>query len=91
MLVPLPLTELEIVTLEAAVANVPHPRMRRRAQVVLGHHRDLCLDQLAILYAVGYNAVSRWLLRWKRHGVADLAEGLRAGRPPKLPEPVQKK
>ena len=95
MLAPLPLTESEIVTLEAAAANGPHPRMRRRAQAVLGHHRGLCLGQLATLYAVGYNAVSgwqlRWLLGWQRHGVAGLAEGMRAGRPPKLPEPVQKK
>ena len=89
MLAPLPLTESEIVTLEAAAANGPHPRMRRRAQAVLGHHRGL--GQLATLYAVGYNAVNCWLLRWQRHGVAGLAEGMRAGRPPKLPEPVQKK
>ena len=72
MLASLPLTESEIVTLEAAAANGPHPRMRRRAQAVLGHHRGLRLDQLATLYAVGYNAVSRWLLRWQRHGVAGL-------------------
>ena len=91
MLAPLPLIESEIVTLEAAAANGPHPRMRRRAQAVLGYHRGLCLDQLATLYAVGYNAVSRWLLRWQRYGVAGLAEGPRAGRPSKLPEPVQKK
>ena len=91
MLALLPLTESEIVALEAAAANGPHPRMRRRAQAVLGHHRGLCLGQLATLYAVGYNAVSCWLLRWQRHGVAGLAEGMRAGRPPKLPEPVQKK
>ena len=90
MSIPLPLTESEIVTLEAAAANGPYPRMRRRAQAVLGHHRGLCLGQLVTLYAVGYNAVSRWLLRWQRHGLAGQAEGLRAGRPPKLPEPVQK-
>ena len=87
----MPLTESEIVTLEAAAANGPHPRMRRRAQAVLGHHQGLCPGQLATLYAVGYNAVSRWLLRWQRQGVAGLAEGTRAGQPPKLPEPVQKK
>ena len=78
-------------TLEAAAANGPHPRMRRRAQAVLGNHRGLCLGQLVTLYAVGFNAVSRWLLRWRRQGVAVLAEGMRAGRPLKLAEPVQKK
>ena len=64
MLVPQPLTESEIMTLEAVAANGPHPRMRRRVQVVRGHHRGLRLGYLASLHAVGYNAVSYWLLRW---------------------------
>ena len=88
MLTPLPLNESEIVTLKAAATNGPHPRMRRRAQAVLGHHRGLCLGQLAALYAMGYNVVSRWLLRWQRQGVVGLAEGMRAGHTLKLPEPV---
>ena len=51
-------------TLEVVAANGPHPRMRRRFQVVRGHYRGLRLGQLASLYAVGYNAFSCWLLRW---------------------------
>ena len=61
MLAPLPLNESKIVTLKVAATNGPHPRMRRRAQAVLGHHRGLYLSQLAALYAVGYNVVSRGL------------------------------
>ena len=91
MLAASPLTEPEITTLEAAAAHGPHPRMRRRAQAVLGHHRGLTLNQLAALYAVGRNAVSRWLLRGQRLGVAGVAQGPRAGRPPKLGETAQKK
>ena len=52
-----------------------------------GHHRGLRLCQLASSYAVSYNAVSSWLLRWQRQGVAGLAglaEGTRAGRPPQI-------
>lgn len=64
MLAPQPLTESEIMTLEAVAANGPHPRMRRRAQAVRGHHRGLRLGQLASSYVVGYNAISGWLLRW---------------------------
>jgi transposase len=37
------------------------------------------------------NAISRWLSRWQRFGLAGLAEGARAGRPPKLAEAAEKK
>ena len=88
---PLPLTEAETVTLEACAAHGPHPRMRRRAQAVLGHHRGLTMNQLATHFAVGRNAVSRWLLAWQRQGVVGLREGHRSGRPPKLGQAAQKK
>lgn len=91
LLAPLPLTAPEITTLEAAAAGGPHPRMRRRAQAVLGHHRGSRIEALATFFAVGYNTVSEWLRRWQQHGLAGLAEGARSGRPPKLPPPVKKK
>ncbi len=91
ILAPLPLTDLEIMTLEAAAARGPHPRMRRRAQAVLGHHRGTTPDQLATLFAVGYNTVGIWLRRWEDAGLAGLAEGQRSGRPAKLPPLAKKK
>ena len=95
MLAPLALDALEIDTLEACALHGPHPRMRRRAQAVLAHHRGLCIDQLVTAFGAQRNAVSRWLSRWlsrwQRLGLAGLAEGRRAGRPPKLPEAAQKK
>lgn len=90
LLASLPLTAPEITTLEAAAAQGPHPRMRRRAQVVLGHHRGATVHQLATLFAVGYNTVGIWLRRWQELGLAGLAEGQRSGRPPKLPPAVKK-
>ncbi|WP_143080257.1 helix-turn-helix domain-containing protein [Hymenobacter arizonensis] len=90
-LAPLDLTAAEITTLEAAAARGPHPRMHRRAQAVLGHHRGSGIGQLAALFAVGYNTVSGWLRDWQAHGVAGLAEGKRTGRPPKLPRVVKEK
>lgn len=90
-LAPLALTAPEIITLEAAVARGPHPRMRRRAQAVLGHHRGTGIASLAAFFAVGYNTASGWLRDWQAYGVAGLAEGKRAGRPPKLPPEVKKK
>ena len=91
MLAPLALDAPEIETLEACALRGPHPRMRRRAQAVLAHHRGLCIDQLAAAFGAHRNAVGRWLSRWQRLGLAGLAEGRRAGRPPKLPETAQKK
>ncbi|MBT2559236.1 helix-turn-helix domain-containing protein [Hymenobacter sp. ISL-91] len=91
ILAPLPLTALEITTLEAACARGPHPRMRRRAQAVLGHHRGASISSLATLFGVQYNTLSQWLRNWRRHGLAGLAEAGRSGRPTKLPSAVKKK
>ncbi len=91
MLAPLALSAPEIMTLEAAAVQAPHPRMRRRAQAVLGHHRGMSMDQLAAFYAVGRNAVSRWLTRWQQIGLVGLYEGARSGRPTKLAAESKKK
>jgi len=58
---------------------------------VLAHHRGLCIDQLVVAFGAHRNAVGRWLSRGRRLGLAGLAEGRRAGRPPKLPVAAQKK
>ena len=92
MLLPAtPLSAEEITTLEACSLHGPHPRQRRRALAVLGHHRGQALPQLATLFAVRYATVHGWLRAWQRHGLAGLAEGPRAGRPPKLAVAAQKK
>ena len=91
MLAPLALDASEVEPLEAGALRGPHPRMRRRAQAVLAHHRGLRIDQLAAAFGAHRNAVGRWLSRGQRLGLAGLAEGRRAGRPPTLPEPAQKK
>lgn len=89
MLLPLPLTEDETTTLEAC--SLHGPRMRRRALAVLGHHRGQSLGQLAGLFAVRYATVHAWVHAWLDHGLAGLAEGPRAGRPPALAAAAQKK
>ena len=90
-LAPLPLSASEISTLAAATSRGPHPRMRRRAQTVPGHHRGASIGQLATLFAVDYNTGSEWLRRWRDQGLAGLAEGRRSGRPTKLPSTAKKK
>ncbi len=91
LLPPTSLIAAEIVTLEACSLHGPHPRQRRRALAILGHHRGQSLPQLAALFAVRYATVHDWLGAWQQGGIAGLAEGHRAGRPPKLTEAAQKK
>ncbi|HEX8327487.1 MAG TPA: helix-turn-helix domain-containing protein [Hymenobacter sp.] len=91
LLPPTPLAPPEIVTLEACSLHGPHPRQRRRALAVLGHHRGQSLPQLATLFAVRYATVHDWLHAWQQHGIAGLAEGHRTGRPPKLLAAAKKK
>ena len=91
MLPATPLTAVELTTLEHHSRHAGHHRERRRALAILGHHRGQSLPQLAVLFAVRYATVHDWLSRWQDHGVAGLAEGARAGRPPKLDAPAQKK
>jgi transposase len=91
MLPNTPLTSEELTTLEACSLHARHPRQRRRAQAILGHHRGHSLTQLAAFYAVRYATVHAWLQAWQDYGLAGLAEGKRAGRPPKLDVPTQKK
>lgn len=86
-----PLTGPEIVTLEACSHHGPHARTRRRAQAVLAHSRGLSLPQLARVFAVDYTTAHGWLQAWERLGLAGLAEGVRAGRPPKLDGEAKKK
>jgi transposase len=92
MLLPAtPLTATELFTLEACSLHGPHPRQRRRALAILGHHRGQSLPQLATLFAVRYATVHDWLQAWQQDGIAGLAEGRRAGRPPKLRAAAPKK
>ena len=90
-LAPLPLTSDEIQTLQACAQRARHPRQRRRAQAVLGHHRGQSLTQLATFYAVRYATVPGWLAAWRTQGLAGLAEGQRSGRPLKVAGEAKKK
>ena len=90
-LAPIPLTTAHVRQLERVVATGAHFRERHRAQAVLSHSRGLTLKQLAAAYAVDRDTVRAWLTRFEHGGTAALAEGHRAGRPPKLDAPAKKK
>lgn len=90
-LAPLPLDADEVRTLTACALHARHPRQRRRAQAVLGHHRGQSLTQLASFYAVRYATVQAWLAAWRTHGLVGLCEGHRSGRPAKVAGEAKKK
>ena len=90
-LAPLILTAAQVQQLEGIAAIGAHPRERKRAQAVLSHSRGLTLYQLAAAYAVDRDTVRAWLTRFEQGGSAALAEGHRAGRPPKLTPAAKKK
>ena len=91
MLAALALTADEVTTLEACSLHAHHPRQRRRAQALLGHHRGQSLTQLATFYAVRYATVHAWVKAWRQQGLVGLAEGKRSGRPPKGQGEAKKK
>lgn len=90
-LAPLVLTAAQVQHLEGMVATGAHPRERKRAQAVLSHSRGLTLYPLAAAYAVDRDPVRAWLTRFEQGGSAALAEGHRAGRPPKRTLAAKKK
>lgn len=90
-LAPIVLTAAQVQQLADVAATGSHPRERRRAQAVLSHSRGLTLYQLAAAYAVDRDTVRAWLTRFEQGGVVALAEGARAGRPPKLGAAAKKK
>lgn len=59
-------------------------RVRQRAHAVLLSAQGYTLDQAADILRIDRDAVARTLDRWERGRVAALAEGARAGRPPKV-------
>ena len=63
MLVATLLTAAELADLEHQSHHAEHHRTRRRALVIVGHHRGQSLPQLAALFAVRYATVHAWLSR----------------------------
>ncbi len=64
-------------------SDAPH-RKRMRAQAVLLSSRRFSIDQIAAIYEVDRDRVSRWLEWWREAEFDGLADEARTGRPPKL-------
>ena len=56
-------------TLREAYCHAPYPYVRERAHAVLLSSRGFSMAQIAKIYEIQYQAVSRWLDSWEDHGI----------------------
>ena len=59
-------------------------RVRRRAHAILLSFQKRSVDEIAAIYQVHRNTVSRWIERWQERGLETLPDVKQAGRPPLL-------
>jgi len=59
-------------------------RVRRRAHALLLSFQKRSVDEIAAIYQVHRNTVSRWIERWHEGGWETLPDIKQAGRPPLL-------
>ena len=69
-------------TLKAACRHGPHPYVRERAHAVLLSSRGFSMAQIAEIYEVQYQAVSRWLDDWEDYGIRGLYKTHDGGKKP---------
>lgn len=79
-----PLTETEKKMLGDYFNDHPSPRVRKRAHSILLSERGYTIDEIAKLYQVDRDTVSRWFDRWQEEGGEGLLDRPRSGCPPKL-------
>jgi len=78
------LTDEQKSGLRAIMKSDAPQRKRMRAHTVLLSARRFSIDQIAAVYEVDRDRVSRWLEWWKEFEFDGLADEARRGRPPKL-------
>lgn len=64
-------------------------RARQRAHAILLSAEGYTLAQLAEIFAVERDTVSRWLDAWQQQGLNGLADAPKSGRPRKLTKEVE--
>lgn len=77
------LTEEQLVEVEQAINNSPHPEVRQRAIAIRLLHLGQSPQQVAEGVMVTSNTIYAWHKRWREQGVVGLKDGQRTGRPTK--------
>lgn len=83
------LSEAQIEQLKDLHRNDQSARVRMRAHSILLSDRGYTVDQIADIYEVHRDTVSRWIDAWEENGFAGLRDKPHSGRPPKLTEAEQ--
>jgi transposase len=85
------LTDAEVVTLQHCMLNHENSSCRIRAHSVLLSARGYKINQIADIYDVVRNTVSKWLDTWESEGIIFIYDNPKSGRPNKLTEEEQQK
>ena len=69
-------------TLKEAMRNGIYPYLRERTQAVLLSSRGYSIQQIADIFEVKQQTISRWINDWNDYGLRGLYKGHDGGRPP---------
>lgn len=64
-------------------------RQRQRAQALLLSDQGKTIEELAAIFRVDRDTVSRWIKQWEAKGMESLSDAPRSGRPSKMEEVFQ--
>lgn len=84
-----PLTQEEQMALTQVYQTGNGHRLRQRAHAVLLSAQGYSIAQLAELFAVDRDTVSRWLNTWQQTGILGLSDAPKSGRPRKVTPEVE--
>lgn len=76
----------QVETVREAMTASPRPEVRQRATAIHLLHLGHTPEAVATMLAVGTSTIWTWHRRWRRDGVAGLANRTRSGRPLKATE-----
>ena len=83
------LTDTEQAALARLYQEGKTHRLRQRAQAILLSAKGYAIAQLADIFAVDRDTVSRWLDAWQQYGLDGLADAPKPGRPRKINQELE--
>ena len=70
--------------LQTAAKAAPIQRTNLRLMAIKALTMGITHEQVAVLFGVNEDSVSRWIRRFNERGIDGITEGPRSGRPPKI-------
>ncbi len=72
------------IILRSIIKHSPKHLIRSRAHAVLLSSRNFKFDQLAHIFDVHRDTISRWISKWNKLGIMSLFDAPKPGRPKKI-------